>query len=61
MPRQFVIADDHALFRAGLRLLLIDACGPAEVREAGSLPELKALLDADPGPISPSSTWRCRA
>ncbi len=47
MSQQFVIADDHALFRAGLRLLLTDACGPAEVREAGSLPELKALLQAD--------------
>jgi len=47
MPRQFVIADDHALFRTGLRLLLTDACGPAEVRQAGSLPELKALLEAD--------------
>ena len=47
MPRRFVIADDHALFRAGLRLLLSDACGPAEVREAASLPELRALLDAD--------------
>lgn len=47
MPRQFVIADDHALFRAGLRLLLSDTCGPAEVRQAGSLPELKLLLEAD--------------
>jgi DNA-binding NarL/FixJ family response regulator len=47
MSRQFVIADDHALFRAGLRLLLTDACGPAEVREAGSLPDLKALLEAN--------------
>ncbi len=47
MPRQFVIADDHALFRAGLRLLLADGCGPAEVREAASLPELRALLDLD--------------
>lgn len=45
MPRQFVIADDHALFRAGLRLLLTDRCGPAEVREAAGLPELRALLD----------------
>ncbi len=61
MPRQFVIADDHALFRAGLRLLLTDACGPAEVREAGSLPELKSLLEADPRSTSPSSIWRCRA
>ncbi len=47
MPRKFVIADDHALFRTGLRLLLDDRCGPAEVREAASLPELRALLDAD--------------
>ena len=47
MSRQFVIADDHALFRAGLRLFLTDACGPAEVREAGSLPELKSLLEAN--------------
>ncbi len=47
MPRQFVIADDHALFRTGLRLLLSDSCGPAEVREAASLPELRALLDED--------------
>ena len=61
MSRQFVIADDHALFRAGLRLLLTDACGPAEVREAGSLPELKSLLEADPRSTSRSSIWRCRA
>jgi DNA-binding NarL/FixJ family response regulator len=47
MPRKFVIADDHALFRAGLRLLLSDRCGPAEVREAGGLPELRALIEAD--------------
>jgi DNA-binding NarL/FixJ family response regulator len=47
MSRQFVIADDHALFRAGLRLLLTDACGPAEVRQAGSFPDLKALLEAN--------------
>ena len=47
MSRQFVIADDHALFRAGLRLLLTDACGPAEIREGGSLPELKTLLEAN--------------
>jgi DNA-binding NarL/FixJ family response regulator len=47
MPRQFVIADDHALFRAGLRLLLTDRCGPAELREAAGLLELRALLDED--------------
>ena len=48
MSRQFVIADDHALFRTGLKLLLSDACGPASVREAGTLGELKALLQAQP-------------
>jgi len=48
MLRQFVIADDHALFRAGLRLLLNDGCGPAEVREAANLPDMRALLDRDP-------------
>ncbi|MGD0762451.1 MAG: response regulator transcription factor [Roseiarcus sp.] len=47
MSRQFVIADDHALFRTGLRLLLSDSCGPAEVREAASLPELRGLLEVD--------------
>jgi DNA-binding NarL/FixJ family response regulator len=47
MPRQFVIADDHALFRTGLRLLLIDGCGPGEVREAANVQELRALLAAD--------------
>ena len=48
MSRQFVIADDHALFRIGLRLLLIDGCGPAAVREAANVQELRALLAADP-------------
>jgi DNA-binding NarL/FixJ family response regulator len=47
MLRQFVIADDHALFRTGLRLLLIDGCGPGEVREAANVQELRALLAAD--------------
>jgi DNA-binding NarL/FixJ family response regulator len=47
MPRQFVIADDHALFRTGLRLLLIDGCGPGQVREAANVQELRTLLAAD--------------
>ena len=47
MLRQFVIADDHALFRTGLRLLLIDGCGPGEVREAANVQELRALLEAN--------------
>jgi len=45
MSRKFVIADDHALFRTGLRLLLSDGCGPAQVREGSSVPELRTLLD----------------
>ena len=48
MPRKFVIADDHALFRTGLRLLLVDGCGPGEVREASDIPELRALLAREP-------------
>jgi DNA-binding NarL/FixJ family response regulator len=47
MSRKFVIADDHALFRAGLRLLLVDGCGPGEVLEGANVAELRALLDAD--------------
>ena len=47
MSRQFVIADDHALFRTGLKLLLGDGCGPAAIREAASVAELRDLLDAD--------------
>ncbi len=47
MLRKFVIADDHALFRTGLRLLLVDGCGPGEVREAANVQELRALLGAD--------------
>lgn len=48
MSRQFVIADDHALFRTGLRLLLSDSCGPAIVREASNLAELRASLEKQP-------------
>ncbi len=47
MPRAFVIADDHALFRTGLRLLLGDGCGPAHIREAANVAELRAALAED--------------
>lgn len=50
MARKFVIADDHALFRAGLRLLLLDACGPGEVLQAANVEELRELLDVDSPP-----------
>jgi DNA-binding NarL/FixJ family response regulator len=48
MAKKFVIADDHALFRAGLRLLLIEGCGPAEVKEAANVGELRPLLGCEP-------------
>lgn len=47
MVRKFVIADDHALFRSGLRLLLSDSCGPAVIREAANVAELRTLLAVD--------------
>ena len=50
MARKFVIADDHALFRTGLRLLLLEGCGPGEVLEASNVQELRALLAIEPAP-----------
>lgn len=50
MARKFVIADDHALFRTGLRLLLLDGCGPAEVQEAANVEELREMLASAPAP-----------
>ncbi len=50
MARKFVIADDHALFRTGLRLLLLDGCGPACVLEAANVHELRHLLASEPNP-----------
>ena len=43
-----LIADDHPLFRAALRQAAHDALGEARLREAGSLDEALALLDAEP-------------
>ncbi len=37
MPLSVLIADDHELFRSGLKQLLIDALGATEVREAETL------------------------
>ncbi|MEN2976755.1 response regulator transcription factor (plasmid) [Tistrella bauzanensis] len=43
-----MIADDHALIRAGLREML-DLCAPGlDIVEAASLPEAASLLAADP-------------
>ena len=44
MPRQFVIADDHALFRAGLRLLLTDAV----LAEAYGVVAVRGERDGEP-------------
>ena len=39
-----IIADDHPIFRAGMRAIVEDALGPCEVREASSHPILKREL-----------------
>ncbi|MBX3511548.1 MAG: response regulator transcription factor [Hyphomonadaceae bacterium] len=46
-----LIADDHELFRSGLRQLLIDDLGVAEVREAESLDQAIEILTNE-GPYS---------
>jgi DNA-binding NarL/FixJ family response regulator len=43
-----LIADDHPLFRAALRGAAIDAADDILTREAGSLDEVLAMLDACP-------------
>jgi DNA-binding NarL/FixJ family response regulator len=44
-----LIADDHPLFRAALRQAAADAVDALQVREAASLDEVLAALDAEPG------------
>lgn len=39
-----LIADDHELFRSGLRQLLVDALGAADVREAETLDQAIEIL-----------------
>lgn len=47
MPQTALIADDHELFRDGLKLLLLDALGLEHVIEAGTLDEaIDRLEDA---------------
>jgi DNA-binding NarL/FixJ family response regulator len=46
MSGTFLIADDHALFRAGLRLLLEDHFQPAAVLEFSSYASLREALPA---------------
>ena len=44
MPIRALIADDHELFRSGLRQLLEDELGAADVREAESLDQALEIL-----------------
>ena len=44
MGLRVLIADDHELFRSGLKQLLIDSLGAEEVREAETLDQAIELL-----------------
>ena len=44
-----LIADDHPLFRAALRQAAADAVPETVVREAGTLDDALAALEAEPG------------
>lgn len=46
-----VIADDHAIVRAGLRVALTDTLGEAGIREAASMKALRATLTAAPADL----------
>lgn len=47
MPTRALIADDHELFRSGLKQLLADALQIEEVREADSLDRAVEMLSAE--------------
>lgn len=47
---RIVIADDHALFRGGLRLQLCDLLADADIVEASSFHDVLALVRAGPPP-----------
>ncbi|HVY84710.1 MAG TPA: response regulator transcription factor [Caulobacterales bacterium] len=47
MPIRALIADDHELFRSGLKQLLLDALDAEEVREAETLDEAIEILTND--------------
>ncbi|MEJ0060816.1 MAG: response regulator transcription factor [Terricaulis sp.] len=47
MSLKALIADDHELFRSGLKQLLLDALGAEEVREAETLDDAIELLTND--------------
>lgn len=45
-----LVADDHPVFREGLRRIVQRLCPAAEVREAGSMDELLSIATAGPEP-----------
>ncbi|MEZ6024434.1 MAG: response regulator transcription factor [Hyphomonadaceae bacterium] len=47
MPISVLIADDHELFRSGLRQLLVDALDASEVREAETFDQALETLTAE--------------
>ncbi len=52
MAIRALIADDHELFRSGLRQLLVDALGAVEVREAETLDQaIESLTNEGAGDI----------
>lgn len=48
MKTRILIADDHAVLRAGLKLILRDGLPDAEIGEAGNTPEAIAQLHQNP-------------
>lgn len=50
MAIRVLVADDHELFRSGLRQLLVDAFDAAEVREAEGFDQALEILTAE-GPV----------
>ena len=56
-----LICDDHALFRAGLRLVLGELEESTELLEASSAEETLRIADTEPDWISSSWTSGCPA
>ncbi len=59
-PIRLLLAEDHALVRAGIRSLLVSVPGITVVGEAGDGREALAILERT-RPTSRSWTSRCRA
>lgn len=50
--RRIIVADDHPLFREGIRRIVQRRFPDAVVREAGTMPEVLELARADPPPTA---------